>query len=56
MCWCGVGGGSTEAIHSDSSIIDDEVNALGVRVLQVFRKVLNAGFFCDVEMVVFDFC
>ena len=33
----------TEAVQRDAGVVDDEVDALGVRLLQVFCKIFDAG-------------
>lgn len=46
----------TEAVQRDAGVVDDEVDALGVRLLQVFCKIFDAGIVCDVQVMVLDLC
>lgn len=48
------GGKRTESVEGDTGIVDNEVDALGVCIFQVLGQVFNAGFVCDVQVVVLD--
>lgn len=49
-------GKSTEAVQCNAGVVDDEIDAFGVRLLQVFCKILDARLIGDVQMVVLDLC
>lgn len=52
---CG-GGKRTKAVQGDAGVVDDEVDALCVRLLQMLCEVCNARLICDVQVVVLDLC
>lgn len=46
----------TESVHSDTGIVDHEVDALVVRLLQVFGEIRDAGLVGDIQVVILDLC
>jgi len=45
-------GSGTEAVQRNARVVDDKVNALSVRLLQMLCKVLDAGLIRDIQVVV----
>lgn len=46
-------GWGTEAVERDAGVVDDEVDAIAVCLLQMGRETSDAAAVCDVESVVF---
>ena len=46
----------TKAVQSNAGVIDDEVDAFGVRLFKVLCQILDAGLVRDVQVVVLDLC
>jgi hypothetical protein len=44
----------TEAVHRDTSVVDDKVNAITMCLLQMIREGLDAGTICHVQLMVLD--